>query len=73
MVPTLRRLGLQKEMIVLRDEGDPLDVAGPETDEGLPGLELKIRLIADEARESITPARRCRRPCEFADPAAWGR
>ena len=40
-------------MIVLRHEGDALDVTGAKTHEGLAGLELQIRLIADEARQSV--------------------
>src|SRR5579872_3144916 len=40
-------------MIVLGDEGNPLDVAGGETDEVLPRLELQIDLIANEAVEPI--------------------
>ena len=56
----LRRLGLQKEMVVLSDKGDSLDVAGPQTYECLPGLKLKVRLIADEPHQSINLVRAVR-------------
>ena len=46
-------LGLQEQMIVRRDEGEPFDVARPQTYEGLPGLELQIRLVADESHQPI--------------------
>jgi hypothetical protein len=46
-------LGLQKEMIVLRDEGDPFDIAGCEPNKRFSWLKLQIGLVTDVACEPV--------------------
>ena len=55
------RARLQEQVIVLRGEGEALDIPGAEPDEALAGLELQIDLEADVALQPIDLIRRVHR------------
>ena len=64
----LRRLGLQEQVVVLAEIGEPLDVAGTEADEGFPSLEFQIDLVAHEAAQPVDLLALVYEPCECGYP-----